>query len=77
MMLKRMEGSARPEFNKESSEERGNFKSVMINANNSLRQKHQNLVAMPTEEATARIPNAQLPRGPNTPLVSNKWVLFD
>ncbi|XP_022832775.1 GIGYF family protein CG11148-like isoform X4 [Spodoptera litura] len=38
------EGEASNASQEEASDERGNFQSVLINANNSLRQKHQHLV---------------------------------
>ncbi|CAG4962246.1 unnamed protein product [Parnassius apollo] len=46
----------------EVREERGNFQSVMITANNSLRQKHQNIVASVSENSSrqGRIPVLQM-----------------
>jgi hypothetical protein len=39
-----------PDLNCETSDERGNFQSVIIiTPNNSLRQKHQNIVSAPSE----------------------------
>lgn len=44
----------------EASDERGNFQSVTIKPNNSLRQKHQNIVA-----SAADNPNPQVRKGGN------------
>lgn len=39
----------------EASDERSNFQSVMINTNNSLRQKHQNIVASVNSNSNRQI----------------------
>ncbi|KAH9636485.1 hypothetical protein HF086_002185 [Spodoptera exigua] len=48
----------------EASDERGNFQSVLINSNNSLRQKHQHLVPS-MKEGSGQIHNMKGPLKPN------------
>lgn len=56
----------------EASDERGNFQSVIINSNNSLRQKHQHLVPALKEASGKSMHNI---KGPMKPNQSDMYVL--
>lgn len=56
----------------EASDERGNFQSVIINSNNSLRQKHQHLVPAMKEASGKSMHNF---KGPMKNIQSDMYVL--